>query len=63
MPKVTGRSLERAETRLEGEGFKIGEPREVRSTAPPETVLEQDPIPGEVSLDCAFLGFFCSKPK
>jgi serine/threonine-protein kinase len=63
VPKVTGRTLERAETRLEGEGFKIGEPREVRSDAPPETVLEQDPIPGEVSLDCAFVGFFCSKPE
>ena len=29
VPNVTGRSLERAETRLEGEGFKIGEIREV----------------------------------
>jgi serine/threonine-protein kinase len=63
VPKVTGRTLERAETRLEGEGFKIGEPREVRNDAPADTVLEQDPIPGEVSLDCAFFGFFCSKPE
>jgi serine/threonine-protein kinase len=27
------------------------------------TVLEQDPAAGEASLDCAFLDFFCSKPK
>ena len=46
---MTGRSLERAETRLEGEGFKIGEPTRSRRAKPmPETVLEQDPIPGEV---------------
>ena len=63
VPKVTGRSLERAETRLEGEGFKIGEPREVESEAEPETVLEQDPIPGEVDEDCSFVTFFCSKPE
>jgi beta-lactam-binding protein with PASTA domain/predicted Ser/Thr protein kinase len=63
VPKVTGRSLERAETRLEGEGFKIGEPREVESEAEPETVLEQDPIPGEVDEDCSLVSFFCSKPE
>jgi len=63
VPKVTGRSLERAETRLEGEGFKIGEPVEVENAASRETVLEQDPIPGEVDEDCALLSFFCSKPE
>jgi serine/threonine-protein kinase len=63
VPKVTGRSLERAETRLEGEGFKIGETHEVESEAEPETVLEQDPIPGQVDEDCKLLGFFCSKPE
>jgi beta-lactam-binding protein with PASTA domain/predicted Ser/Thr protein kinase len=63
VPKVTGRSLERAETRLEGEGFKIGEVREVESENEPETVLEQDPIPGEVDEDCSLLTFFCSKPE
>jgi eukaryotic-like serine/threonine-protein kinase len=63
VPKVTGRSLERAETRLEGEGFKIGETREVESEAEPDTVLEQDPIPGEVDEDCSVLTFFCSKPE
>jgi beta-lactam-binding protein with PASTA domain/predicted Ser/Thr protein kinase len=63
VPKVTGRSLERAETRLEGEGFKIGEVREVESENEPETVLEQDPIPGAVDEDCSLLTFFCSKPE
>jgi eukaryotic-like serine/threonine-protein kinase len=63
VPKVTGRSLERAETRLEGEGFKIGEPVEVENEAARETVLEQDPIPGEVDEDCALLNLFCSKPE
>jgi eukaryotic-like serine/threonine-protein kinase len=63
VPKVTGRSLERAETRLEGEGFKIGPPIEVRNEAAPETVTEQEPIPGRVDEDCAILGFFCSKPE
>jgi beta-lactam-binding protein with PASTA domain/predicted Ser/Thr protein kinase len=63
VPKVTGRSLERAETRLEGEGFKIGEVREIESENEPETVTEQDPIPGEVDEDCKLLGFFCSKPE
>jgi serine/threonine-protein kinase len=63
VPKVTGRSLERAETRLEGEGFKIGETHEVESEAEPETVLEQDPIPGEVDEDCKLFSFFCSKPE
>jgi serine/threonine-protein kinase len=63
VPKVTGRTLERAETRLEGEGFKIGEVREVESENEPETVTEQDPIPGEVDEDCKLFTFFCSKPE
>ena len=63
VPKVTGRSLERAETRLEGEGFKIGAVREVESENEPETVTEQDPIPGEVDEDCKLFTFFCSKPE
>ncbi len=63
IPKVTGLKSERAEERLEREGFRIGETKEVESEAPEETVLEQDPIPGDVSLDCAFLTFSCSKPE
>jgi serine/threonine-protein kinase len=63
VPKVTGRTLERAETRLEREGFKLGETKEVQNEAPAENVLEQDPIPGKVPLECAFLNLFCSKPQ
>jgi serine/threonine-protein kinase len=63
IPKVTGRTLERAETILENEGFKLGETREVESEAEPETVLEQDPIPGEIEEDCSLVSFFCSKPE
>ena len=46
VPKVTGRSLERAETRLEGEGFKIGEPREVESEAEAGNGARAGPDPG-----------------
>jgi eukaryotic-like serine/threonine-protein kinase len=63
VPKVTGRTFDQAESRLKDEGFKLGETREVENEAPPETVLEQDPIPGEVDEDCSLLTFFCSKPK
>jgi serine/threonine-protein kinase len=63
VPDVTGRMLERAETRLEGEGFKIGAVREVESANRPETVTEQDPIPGRVDEECSLLTFFCSKPE
>ncbi len=63
VPRVTNRPVERAEERLREEGFKVGDLKEVQNEAPPETVLEQDPIAGEVSLDCSFLSFFCSKPE
>jgi eukaryotic-like serine/threonine-protein kinase len=63
VPEVTGRSLERAETRLEGEGFKIGKIRKVESANEPGTVTEQDPIRGEVDEECSLVTFFCSKPE
>jgi serine/threonine-protein kinase len=63
VPDVTGRSLERAEERLEREGFKIGAVREVQSANRPETVTEQDPIPGRVDEECSLLNVFCSKPE
>jgi len=62
VPDVTGNSRQVAEQRLEAQGFKIGK-REVRNEAAAGTVLEQEPLPGDAKLDCAFLGFFCSKPK
>jgi serine/threonine-protein kinase len=63
VPDVTGNSRQVAEQRLEAQGFEIGERREVRNEATAETVLEQEPLPGDAPLDCAFLGFFCSKPE
>ncbi len=63
VPDVTGNSRQVAEQRLEAQGFKIGDRREVRNEAAVGTVLEQEPLPGDASLDCAFLGFFCSKPE
>ena len=63
VPKVTGRSLDQAERRLREDGFGVADPIEVRNEATAETVLEQEPIPGEVDEDCAVLGLFCSKPQ
>jgi serine/threonine-protein kinase len=63
VPDVTGATRQRAEERLEARGFKIGDQRKVRNEAAAGTVLEQEPLPGEASLDCSFLGFFCSKPE
>jgi eukaryotic-like serine/threonine-protein kinase len=62
VPKVTGRSLQQAEALLREEGFKVVT-RDIRNDAERETVLEQDPIPGEVDEDCALVGFFCTKPE
>jgi serine/threonine-protein kinase len=63
VPDVTGNQRETAEARLEAQGFSIGEKHFVSREGAAGTVLEQDPPAGDASLDCAFLGFFCSKPK
>ncbi|HEX3243062.1 MAG TPA: PASTA domain-containing protein [Solirubrobacterales bacterium] len=63
VPDVTGANRQLAEKRLEDRGFTIGNRREVRNEAAAGTVLEQEPLPGKASLDCSFLGFFCSKPE
>ena len=53
-----------AETRLEAQGFRIGElSAKSQNESPAGTVLEQDPLPGKVDEDCSFLSFFCSKPE
>ena len=46
VPKVTGRSLERAETRLEGEGFKIGETARSRERSGTRDRARAGPDPG-----------------
>jgi serine/threonine-protein kinase len=61
VPNVTGESRSAATTRLELNGFSVNV-EEVQRQAPRNTVLEQDPLPGEAEEDCSFLGFFCSKP-
>lgn len=65
VPGVTGNQLNVAIALLEQEGFKVGEVTRVQREAAANTVLEQDPAasPPEASLECAFVRFFCSKPK
>jgi eukaryotic-like serine/threonine-protein kinase len=63
VPAVTGNQLNVAIALLEQNGFKVGEVDRVQREVAVNTVLEQDPPAGEASLDCALLGFFCSKPK
>ncbi|HEX2096630.1 MAG TPA: PASTA domain-containing protein [Solirubrobacterales bacterium] len=63
VPPVTGEQLSVAISLLEQNDFKVAEVNRVRREAVAGTVLEQDPSSGEASLDCAFLSFFCSKPK
>ena len=63
VPAVTGNQLNVAIALLEQNGFKVGEISRVRREVAANTVLEQDPPAGHAPLDCAFLSFFCSKPK
>jgi beta-lactam-binding protein with PASTA domain/predicted Ser/Thr protein kinase len=67
VPKVTGEQLNVAIALLQQNGFGVGEVKRVELEAPAGTVQEQDPLPSppsdKASLDCAFLSFFCSKPK
>jgi eukaryotic-like serine/threonine-protein kinase len=63
VPAVTGNQLNVAISLLEQNGFKVGKVERVEREVAVNTVLEQDPPPGGASLDCAFLSFFCSKPK
>jgi beta-lactam-binding protein with PASTA domain/predicted Ser/Thr protein kinase len=63
VPGVTGNQLNVAIALLEQNGFKVGDVQRVQRQVAVNTVLEQDPPAGKSSLDCAFLGFFCSKPK
>ena len=66
VPNVTGNQLNVAISLLQQDGFPIREVRRVERSAPPNTVLEQDPAASppadKASLDCAFLSFACSKP-
>jgi eukaryotic-like serine/threonine-protein kinase len=63
VPGVTGNQLNVAIALLEQNGFKVGDVNRVQREVAVNTVLEQDPPAGTASLNCAFLNFFCSKPK
>jgi eukaryotic-like serine/threonine-protein kinase len=67
VPDVTGNQLDTAITLLKEDGFGVGEVKRVEREAAANTVLEQDPAASppaeEAALECAFLGFFCSKPQ
>ena len=60
---MTSNPLNVAIAVLEQNGFKVGAITRVQREVAVNTVLEQDPPAGNASLDCAFLSFFCSKPK
>jgi beta-lactam-binding protein with PASTA domain/predicted Ser/Thr protein kinase len=67
VPGVTGNQLNVAIALLEQNGFTVGDVNRVQREVASNTVLEQDPAASppaaEADLDCAFLSFFCSKPK
>lgn len=63
VPNVTDNQLNVAIALLQQEGFQVGDVQRVEREVAVNTVLEQDPVPGNASLDCAFLSFFCDKPK
>jgi beta-lactam-binding protein with PASTA domain len=67
VPNVTGNPLNVAIELLKQNGFTVGEVNRVQREVAADTVLEQDPAASppadQASLDCALLGFFCSKPK
>jgi eukaryotic-like serine/threonine-protein kinase len=63
VPGVTGNDLNVAISLLQQNGFAVGDIDRVQRERAVNTVLEQDPGAGKASLDCAFLSFFCSKPK
>jgi eukaryotic-like serine/threonine-protein kinase len=67
VPEVTGNQLNVAIALLQQNGFSVGDINRVEREAPANEVLEQDPAASppakQASLDCAFLTFFCSKPK
>jgi len=67
VPSVTGNQVNVAIALLQQNGFGVGEVKRVQREAPSGEVLEQDPSASppadQASLDCAFVTFFCSKPK
>ncbi len=61
VPNVVGESFDDAVSKLNKEGFDIGNVERVRQSGPSNRVLKQNPA-GESDRDCKFLGWFCSDP-
>lgn len=61
VPDVTGDSLDQAVSKLNDEGFSVGEVERKSQSGPSNQVLEQDPS-GETDRDCTLLVFSCSDP-
>jgi beta-lactam-binding protein with PASTA domain len=61
VPDVIGDDVQIAQLRLESDGFDV-ETETVRRLGARDTVLEQDPPPGEADQDCDFLKLSCTKP-
>jgi len=63
VPKVVGSNLDAAISKLNNEGFKVGDvERKHNPSVPNNQVYGQDPS-GESSKDCKFLHAFCSNPE
>lgn len=63
VPDVTGSNLDSAVSKLNEEGFTVGEVvRRHNPTVPNNQVFDQDPS-GEASKDCKFLKLSCSNPE
>ena len=61
VPSVVGESLDQAVSKLNEEGFSVGEVERKTQSGPSNLVLEQNPT-GETDRDCKFLGWSCSDP-
>ncbi|HTU16173.1 MAG TPA: PASTA domain-containing protein [Solirubrobacterales bacterium] len=61
VPNVVGESFDQAVSKLNAEGFDVGDVERIKQSGPSNRVLKQDPS-GESDRDCKFLGWFCSDP-
>lgn len=61
VPNVVGDRLDNAVSKLNDEGFDVGEVVRVKQSGPSNRVLTQNPA-GETDRECKFLGWFCSEP-
>ncbi len=61
VPDVTGETLDSAVSKLNDEGFDVGEVERRTRSGPSNRVLEQNPT-GEADRDCTLIVFSCSDP-